>query len=77
MSQESISTLKARRDAKLRELAGIGPFIGGSLAAVKVRIVRLPVKKLFPWFNRELDKIPDPRRGEDYLMQVGDRPCPV
>ncbi len=37
MSQESISTLKARRDAKLRELAGIGPFIGGSLAAVKVR----------------------------------------
>lgn len=37
MRQESINTLKAQRDAKLRELAGVGPFIGGSVAAVKVR----------------------------------------
>lgn len=37
MRQESISTLKARRDTKLRELAGIGPFISGSVASVKVR----------------------------------------
>jgi hypothetical protein len=37
MRQESINTLRARRDAKLRLLANIGPFIGGSVAAVKVR----------------------------------------
>ena len=37
MRQESINTLKAQRDAKLRELAAVGPFIAGSVAAVKVR----------------------------------------
>ena len=37
MKLESIQTLKARRDAKVRLLAGVGPVIGGSLAAVKVR----------------------------------------
>lgn len=37
MKQESINTLRTRRAAKLRELASVGPFIGGSLARVKVR----------------------------------------
>lgn len=37
MRQESINTLRARRDARLRELAGVGPFIAGSLAEVKIR----------------------------------------
>ena len=37
MKLESIQTLKARRDAKVHLLAGVGPVIGGSLAAVKVR----------------------------------------
>ena len=37
MKLESIGTLKARRDAKVRLLAAVGPVIGGSLAAVKVR----------------------------------------
>lgn len=37
MRLESLNTLKVRRDAKLRELSGVGTFIGGSLASVKVR----------------------------------------
>jgi hypothetical protein len=37
MKMESLNTLRARRDAKLKELSGIGIFIGGSLASVKVR----------------------------------------
>jgi len=37
MKLESLNTLRARRDARLRELSGIGTFIGGSLASVKVR----------------------------------------
>jgi hypothetical protein len=37
MRLESIKTLTVRRDAKIRLLAGIGPVIGGSVAAVKIR----------------------------------------
>ena len=37
MRQESVNTLKARRDAVLRELADVVPFVAGSLAEVNVK----------------------------------------
>jgi hypothetical protein len=37
MKDESVEVLRARRDAKLRDLAKAGPLICGSLAKVKVR----------------------------------------
>lgn len=37
MRQESINTLKAARDAKLREIGESAPFVAGSLAEVNVK----------------------------------------
>jgi hypothetical protein len=34
---KSINTLEARRSARLRELAAVGPFVTGSLVKVRVR----------------------------------------